>query len=90
MATFLAAKWDSEDTKEAVKMLRDQSAADKRDNVDGCVEIAADTEDQAKQIETIAANVKWQMEHDRKAGPLKHLQGLMWVEAYKAGEFKGQ
>lgn len=90
MDTYLAAQWDTEDAKEAVKMLRDQSVADKKDNVEGCVEILAETEDKAKQIESIVANVKWQMEHDRKAGPLKNLQGLMWVEAYKAGAFKGQ
>lgn len=90
MASFLDAQWESPDTQEAVKMLRDQSAADKQDNVDGCVAIAAATEDKAKQIESIVASVQWQMEHDRKCGPLKNLQGLMWVQAYKAGEFKGQ
>lgn len=90
VASFLTAKWEADDTKEAVKMLREQSATDKKDNVDGCVEIVGESEDQAKQIESIVANVQWQMEHDRKAGPLKNLQGLMWVDAYKAGEFKGQ
>lgn len=90
MDSFLDAKWDAADTQEAVKMLRDQSQADKKDNLQGCVEIAAATEDKAKQIESLVANVKWQMEHDRKAGPLKNLQGLMWVEAYKEGAFKGQ
>lgn len=90
MSTFLDTKWEAEDTREAVKMLRDQAATDKADNVDGCVEIVAETEDKAKQIESLVANVKWQMEHDRKAGPLKNLQGLMWVDAYKAGAFKGQ
>lgn len=88
--SFLDSHWDEDEIKEAVKMLRDQSEVDKKEEMDGCVAIVAESEEKAKQIESIVANVKWQMEHDRKAGPLKNLQGIMWVDAYKAGAFKGQ
>lgn len=88
--TYLDAHWDTADTQEAVRMLREQSADDLKANVEGFVEIVAAAEDKAKQIESLVANVKWQMALDRKAGPLKNLQGLMWVAAYKAGAFKGQ
>lgn len=37
---------------------------------------------------TIALLIRW-IDEDRKAGPLKTLQGLIWREGYEAGELKG-
>lgn len=42
------------------------------------------------QIEGLVNNVKWQMSSDRKAGPLKQLQGLIWKQGYDNGDIKGQ
>lgn len=39
--------------------------------------------------EIIAVLLKW-MDEDRKAGPLKMLQGLIWQAGYEAGILKGQ
>lgn len=41
-------------------------------------------------IESIVANVYWQMDMDRKAKPLKQLQGHIWKYAYEKGLVKGQ
>lgn len=30
------------------------------------------------------------MSSDRKAGPLKQLQGLIWKQGYDSGDIKGQ
>lgn len=91
LETYLTAEWDSnEDVKGAVKLLREQYDADKEAKVDGCVEIVPDTADKEKQIESLVANVKWQMSNDRKAGALKTLQGLIWEGGFKSGAFKGQ
>lgn len=38
---------------------------------------------------TIALLHRW-MDEDKKAGPLKLIQGLIWREGYEAGELKGQ
>ncbi len=38
--------------------------------------------------ETVALLIRW-IDEDRKAGPLKTLQGLIWREGYEAGELKG-
>jgi len=38
---------------------------------------------------TVALLLQW-MAEDRKAGPLKYLQGLIWRDGYEAGVLKGQ
>lgn len=47
-------------------------------------------EDKTELIESALANITWQMDIDRKAKPLKQLQGHMWQFAYKNGIVKGQ
>jgi 2,3-diketo-5-methylthio-1-phosphopentane phosphatase len=37
----------------------------------------------------LAANVAWQMASNRKAGPLKALQGHIWRSGYEAGALRG-
>lgn len=39
--------------------------------------------------QTVALLLRW-MDEDRKAGPLKTLQGLIWREGYEEGVLKGQ
>ncbi|MCE9649058.1 MAG: acireductone synthase [Parvibaculum sp.] len=39
--------------------------------------------------ETVALLLRW-MDEDRKAGPLKTLQGLIWRKGYEEGVLKGQ
>ncbi|XP_054929232.1 uncharacterized protein Enoph isoform X2 [Dermacentor andersoni] len=39
-------------------------------------------------IAQLEANVLWQMDADRKAAPLKALQGLVWKEGYATGQLR--
>ena len=42
----------------------------------------------AEQQEVIALLIRW-MDEDRKATPLKALQGMSWADGYESGEFRG-
>jgi enolase-phosphatase E1 len=39
---------------------------------------------------SVAAYVRWLMDHDRKSTPLKSLQGKIWEQGYRAGELRGE
>ena len=53
-------------------------------------EIRVDYEDKDEVIEALVLNVLWQMNSDRKAGPLKQLQGHIWKDAYEKQLIFGQ
>jgi enolase-phosphatase E1 len=40
--------------------------------------------------DAVAAYARWLMERDRKSGPLKMLQGLIWEGGYTSGLLKGE
>ena len=42
------------------------------------------------QIDAIVAYCHWLMDHDRKATPLKTLQGRIWEEGYRSDELKSE
>ncbi len=42
------------------------------------------------QLNSVVAYLHWLMEQDRKATPLKSLQGKVWEAGYKSGELKSQ
>lgn len=42
------------------------------------------------QIKSVVAYLYWLMDQDRKATPLKSLQGKIWEEGYKNGDLKSQ
>ncbi|XP_059053446.1 claspin-like [Achroia grisella] len=86
---FLESKWDEEKVKEAVDALRKLSVEDKEKSVEGAIPIPGEDATKEEQIEGLVNNVKWQMSMDRKAGPLKLLQGLIWKQGYDKGEIKG-
>lgn len=44
--------------------------------------------DEAALVETATAYLHWLMERDRKATPLKTLQGQIWEAGYRSGELK--
>jgi len=52
--------------------------------------IKIENENREACVESLVANVLWQMDQDRKARPLKHLQGHMWKHAYESGNICGQ
>ncbi|XP_041968872.1 claspin-like [Aricia agestis] len=86
---FLENQWDNDDVKEAVNALRKLAIEDKEKSVDGVVDIPGEDASKDEQIEGLVNNVKWQMSSDRKAGPLKELQGLIWKQGYDSGDIKG-
>lgn len=46
--------------------------------------------DKGAQINACVANIKAQMEADRKTTSLKHLQGLIWTGGYRSGAIRAQ
>jgi enolase-phosphatase E1 len=46
--------------------------------------------DPSQTRESLAHYVRWLMDRDRKSPGLKALQGLIWQNAYSAGELKGE
>lgn len=86
---YLSSRWENEEVVADVTALRDQSNKDKEDGVEGVVEISKD-DDKEKCVQSVVDNVIWQMDSDRKATPLKQLQGHMWREAYKTGKVQGE
>ncbi|UIZ27583.1 hypothetical protein KXD40_005929 [Peronospora effusa] len=86
VARFLEQTWDSPSTKADVAALVDQY---KKDKADGVNPPALDAQQSTKNlIEDLTAYVKWNVEADRKIGPLKQLQGHMWLQGYETGELK--
>lgn len=73
-----------------VAALRQQSQDDVVAKLEGAVPIVDDDKEKSEQIGTLVASVKWQMGNDRKAAPLKTLQGLIWKKGYKDATIKGQ
>ncbi|CAB3249052.1 unnamed protein product [Arctia plantaginis] len=86
---FLNNEWGSADVKDAVGALRKLALEDEEKKVDGVVTIPADDASKDDQIDALVKNVKWQMSSDRKVGPLKQLQGLIWKKGYDKGDIKG-
>lgn len=86
---FLESHWDKEDVKKAVADLRKQAVDDVENKVEDVVPVPAEDASKEDQIVGLVKNVKWQISIDRKAGPLKFLQGLIWKQGYENGDIKG-
>ncbi|KAG7203273.1 hypothetical protein KM043_010367 [Ampulex compressa] len=84
---YIEAKWENEEFKQDLEKLKEQAKKDEEDKVDGFVSISSANTEEEK--ESVLKNVLWQMDHDRKTGALKQLQGHMWREAYNSGAVKG-
>ncbi|KAK1931675.1 putative bifunctional methylthioribulose-1-phosphate dehydratase/enolase-phosphatase E1 [Phytophthora citrophthora] len=85
-ARFLLQTWDEPDTKADVAAL---VAQHKQDQADGVNPPALDeTQGKEQLVEALTAYVKWNVKADRKIGPLKQLQGHMWLQGYESGELK--
>lgn len=86
---FLDSEWESESVKECVTALRKLALEDEENKIDGVVIIPGEDASKEDQIEGLVKSVKWQMSNDRKVGPLKQLQGLIWKRGYDKGDIKG-
>jgi len=89
VASFLAAHWDDEDIQADIKSLRELSEQDERNQVSGAIKIVNENVGKEEVLRSTVENVLWQMDSDRKSGPLKSLQGHMYPEAYKNGKIHG-
>lgn len=87
--SFLDNQWETEDVKNVVSALRKLALEDRENSVDGVVAIPGEDASKEDQIESLVKSVKWQMSSDRKVGPLKELQGLIWKQGYDKGDIKG-
>ncbi|KAK7490207.1 hypothetical protein BaRGS_00018552 [Batillaria attramentaria] len=68
----------------------DDAKKDKEEGVDGAVEIPEADAGKEEVVKGVVANVRWQMDQDRKSTELKQLQGHIWRQAYESGEVKGE
>lgn len=86
--TYLESHWEEPELRTIVAQLHTQAIEDAKNDgsvppVDGPAE--APKEALVAQLE---ANLLWQMDADRKAAPLKALQGLVWKEGYASGQLR--
>lgn len=89
----LADTWTEPGTQTAVRLLRTEAAADALAAVPGAIAVpdACETDaERSAQIDALVRVVEWQMAADRKATPLKMLQGQIWAKAYQCGLIQGQ
>lgn len=63
---------------------------DVENGIDGVPQIASISSAKSDVINSVVANVLWQMDQDRKITPLKQLQGHMWRDGYQTGVISGQ
>ncbi|RLN50073.1 hypothetical protein BBJ29_000901 [Phytophthora kernoviae] len=83
---FLDQTWDASETQADVAAL---VAQHKQDVTDGVNPPALDAQqNKDKLIEALVHYIKWNVGADRKIGPLKSLQGHMWLQGYESGELK--
>jgi enolase-phosphatase E1 len=87
---YLTDNWESDEVKSVVVGLRKLANDDVTAKIKAAVEIESETADKEVQIASIVKNVEWQMSLDRKTGPLKTLQGLVWLQGYKDKVIQGQ
>jgi len=85
---YLQENWGAEQLTDDITQLRTLASDDKKDNVEGLVDILDETNSKEDVITSVIKNVNWQMDKDRKSTALKNLQGHMWKAGYSRGELK--
>lgn len=84
VAAFLAAHADAPEVRDDLRALAVLARRDVDNGVDGA-EIFDATD-----VDAAVANIRWQMDHDRKTTALKSLQGKIWRAGYRDGTLKGE
>jgi len=87
---YLTEKFEDAETIKDVTALRELAKKDKEGSKDGVVEIPDADAGKEAVIKAVVANVRWQMDGDRKSTELKQLQGHMWRQAYESGDVRGE
>jgi enolase-phosphatase E1 len=87
VAGYLANHFEAEDVRNDIQLLRDEHAADGRENKQPPP--LAEPESPAE-LESITNYIHWLIALDRKSTGLKSLQGKIWREGYAAGSLHSQ
>ncbi|XP_072981568.1 probable bifunctional methylthioribulose-1-phosphate dehydratase/enolase-phosphatase E1 1 [Typha angustifolia] len=85
----LTSTYDSEETKDDVKLLRAQVEDDLKQGVAGAVPIPPDGAGKEAVIDSLVANIEAMIKADRKITSLKQLQGHIWRTGYENKELQG-
>lgn len=85
----LTSTYDSEETQNDIKLLREQVQEDLEHGVVGSQPIPPDDAGKEKVIASLIANVEAMIKADRKVTALKQLQGHIWRTGYQNNELHG-
>ncbi|KAI3934800.1 hypothetical protein MKW98_026208 [Papaver atlanticum] len=85
----LTATYDTQQTKDDIKLLRAQVENYMKQGVVGVLPIAPDEDGKEQVIDSLVANVKAMIKSDRKITSLKELQSHIWRTGYENNELKG-
>ncbi|XP_066339920.1 probable bifunctional methylthioribulose-1-phosphate dehydratase/enolase-phosphatase E1 isoform X2 [Miscanthus floridulus] len=85
----LTSTFDSEETKEDIKLLRLQIEDDLRNRILGAVPVPPDEAGKEEVIDLLVSNVESMIKADRKITSLKQLQGHIWRTGFEKKEIQG-
>ncbi|KAH7642054.1 Enolase-phosphatase E1 [Dermatophagoides farinae] len=86
LRNYLIETWDTDTTRNDIKLLFEQYQKDMIDDQLFDLRIGNNC---SFDIDTVCVYVDWLMDHDRKVGPLKQLQGHVWENGYNTGQILG-
>ncbi|XP_078429261.1 haloacid dehalogenase-like hydrolase family protein [Wolffia australiana] len=85
----LIATYDSAETQDDIKLLRDQVLEDLEKGVLGAVPVPSEDSGRDEIIQALVANVESMIKADRKITALKQLQGHIWRTGFESKELLG-
>ncbi|XP_074575025.1 putative bifunctional methylthioribulose-1-phosphate dehydratase/enolase-phosphatase E1 [Curcuma longa] len=85
----LSSTYDSDETKDDIKLLRAQVEEDLKQGLFGSVPIPPDDALKEKVIDSLVDNVESMIKSDRKITSLKQLQGHIWRTGFEHKELQG-
>lgn len=88
LESFLTTRYEEEETKNDIEALRSLAVKDKEGGAEVTEIPSGDNKEEV--VKAVCANVKAQMDADRKSTELKQLQGHVWREGYKQKKIAGE
>ncbi|KAL5719494.1 hypothetical protein ACHQM5_012261 [Ranunculus cassubicifolius] len=89
VGNHLNSTYDTEETREDIKLIRAQVEEDIKQGITGSVPVPPDNAGKEEVIASLVANVYEMIKADRKITALKQLQGHIWRTGYERNELKG-
>ena len=87
LRAFLSERRADEEVRADIEQLIAENA---RDIEQGVAPPPIQTDSDEARLDSVAAYAEWLMDQDRKATPLKSLQGRIWEAGYLAGQLRAQ